>query len=92
MTHAKDVRASVKRIRKEGERLVGRVQRDTRALLTHGRTELLKDVRSLRQDFQGRAERALHTLEKRVVKNLQGAVAGLEKRVAQLERRVKKVA
>jgi polyhydroxyalkanoate synthesis regulator phasin len=84
-----EVRAAIKRVRAEGERLVGRVQRDAKTLVSHSRAELLKDARQVRKDVQVRAEHALHMLEKRIVKQLHAAteerVAALEQRVARLE-------
>lgn len=89
--NAKQVGTSVRRLRVEGERLVGRVQRDARELIARGRTDALKEVRKIRADVQGRAERAIRTLEKRVMKELHAAtverVAALEKRVRELEKR-----
>lgn len=84
-----EIRASVKRLRHEGERLVGRVQRDARSLISRGRTEFVRDARRIQQDLQGRAEEGLRALERRVIKELHAAseerVAMLEKRVASLE-------
>jgi predicted lysophospholipase L1 biosynthesis ABC-type transport system permease subunit len=74
------------------DNLRGSVQREARALLARGRTDVVKDVRALREEFQGRAERAIRTLEKRVVKQVHGATAALERRVAALERRLKEKA
>ncbi len=62
-----DVRASVKRMRDEGERLVGRLQRDARTLVQKGTrpvvNEALADARRLRADVRKRAQQALRTIE-----------------------------
>jgi len=98
-----DVRASVKRMRREGERLVERIQRDVRSLATRGRSQVLGDTRKLRQDFQSRAKRAFRdletargrmvaTFEKRVTVLVQTVVkqlhAATKEQLATLEQRV----
>ena len=59
----KDVRASVKRMQTEGERLVTRLRRDARAFATRSRREtvsnLLSDARRLQVDLRKRAEKAI---------------------------------
>ena len=88
-----EVRAAVKRLQHEGERLVARTRRDAQALLARGRGEIVRDVRAVRRDLQVRAERVLRSLEKRIVKELHAAtearVATLEKRVVRLEARLR---
>ena len=68
------VRASVISLRKDGERVVGRVRREAETLIDRSRSEVLKEVRDI---------------ERRVLKALHGAteehVARLERRVAKLE-------
>ena len=63
----KDVRASVKRMQTEGERLVTRLRRDARAFATRSRREtvsnLLSDARRLQVDLRKRAEKAIGELE-----------------------------
>jgi len=63
----KDVRASVKRMQTEGERLVTRLRRDARAFATRSRREtvsnLLSDARKLQVDLRKRAEKAIGELE-----------------------------
>ena len=75
-----DVRASVKRMQAEGERLVGRLRRDARQFVTRdGRRAVdgvlaLTNVRKLQADVRKRAEQAVRTLEhrrSRVVNDLQ---------------------
>jgi hypothetical protein len=65
---------SVRRVQTEGERVVGRLQRDARTLVARTRSELMKEVKDL---------------ERRVVKVFHAAtedqVARLERRVAKLE-------
>lgn len=62
-----DLRASVKRMQAEGERLVSRIRTDARKLATESRQEtvsaLLSDARSLRGDVRARLERVLRDLE-----------------------------
>ena len=64
-----DVRAAVKRVQTEGERLVGWVRRDTEALVARSRrqvvSELLRTTRRVQADVRDRAERVLHELERR---------------------------
>src|SRR5262245_18970746 len=64
-----DVRASVRRIQTEGEKLVSRLRRDARALSTRNRREtvtgLLNDARRLQADLRKRAEKAIRELEDR---------------------------
>ena len=50
-----EVRASVNRIRNEGERLVGRIRHDALALVDAGRH---RDVRKLQKELRERAEEA----------------------------------
>ena len=56
----KDVRASVKRMQTEGERLVGRIRRDAQSLISRTRreavTDLLVDARKFEQAIRKRAE------------------------------------
>ena len=67
----KDVRASVKRMQTEGEKLVTRLRRDARAFATRSRREtvssLLSDARRLQADLRKRVsdlERRLDALSK----------------------------
>src|SRR5579871_1542070 len=53
-----EVRASVRRMQAEGERLVGRIRRDARTLVEQ------PNVRRLRQDVRQRAEQALKDLRR----------------------------
>jgi Ca2+-transporting ATPase len=83
-----EIRASVRRMRIEGERLAGRIRRDAKAL----RAEIVRDAQLLRKDVGTRATRAIRDLEQRVTKQFHAAtierVARLEKRVARLEQSV----
>jgi hypothetical protein len=83
-----DVRASVKRMQVEGERLVARVRRDARALATRSRREtvstLLSDARKLQTDLRKRAEKAIQDLESRRTRIL----ASLEEQATSLAERV----
>jgi polyhydroxyalkanoate synthesis regulator phasin len=89
MTKAKrsmgDIGSSVRKLRAEGERLVGRIRRDTRAL----RSEIVRDVRAFRKEVGSRAGRTIRDLERRVLREFHAAtaerVAKLEKRIARLE-------
>ena len=56
----KDVRDSVKRMQTEGERLVGRLRQEARAIASRQRvTDVVADVRKLRTTVRERAERVL---------------------------------
>jgi vacuolar-type H+-ATPase subunit E/Vma4 len=87
-----ELRTSIGRMQREGERMAARIQREARSLFSRGRTELLKDVRKVQADLQRRAGKTIQTLEAKVMKELHAArserVAGLEKRVEELERRL----
>ena len=65
----RQVRASMKRMQSEGERLVTRIRRDARAIAVGSRTEamtgILSDARRLQADLRKRAERAIEDLEAR---------------------------
>ena len=55
-----DVRASVRRMQDEGERLVGRLRKEARAIVTRPRvSEVVADVRKLRTNARERAEQVL---------------------------------
>ena len=55
-----DVRASVRRMQDEGERLVGRLRKVARAIVTRPRvSEVVADVRKLRTNARERAEQVL---------------------------------
>jgi TolA-binding protein len=62
-----DVRASVKRMQTEGEKLVTRLRRDAQSLATRTRREtvssLLTDARKLRTDIRDRAEKAIKDID-----------------------------
>ncbi len=80
----KDVRASVKRMQTEGEKLVTRLRRDARAFATRSRREtvssLLSDARRLQADLRKRAERAIEELDAqraRFLTTLEGRVTGV---------------
>jgi|CXWL01.1.fsa_nt_gi polyhydroxyalkanoate synthesis regulator phasin len=56
----KDVRASVKRMQNEGERLVGRLRKEARAIVSRPRvSEVVADVRNLRTNVRERAEQVI---------------------------------
>jgi len=59
------LRASAQRLRKEGERLASRIDRDVRALTKRTRAELTIDVRKLQITLRGRANDAIRDIEKR---------------------------
>jgi hypothetical protein len=60
-----DFRASAERLRKEGERLVERIDRDVRALAKKTRGEFAGDVRKLEAALRGRATDAIRDIEAR---------------------------
>src|SRR5438093_10220258 len=81
-----DVRASVRRLRRRGKRLVGQLRHDARHLVERGGRPVvdqvlaLVDVGKLRVDVQERAERAVKELDgrrARVVAALQGQLERL---------------
>ena len=84
----KDVRASVKRMQNEGEKLVTRLRRDARALTSRSRKDvntLLTDVRRLQTDLRKRATAAIEELETRrarIVSTLEEQVTRIVERVA----------
>ena len=56
----KDVRASVKRMQTEGERLVGRIRQEARAIVSRPRvSDVVADVRKLRGTIRERTEQAI---------------------------------
>ena len=77
----KDVRASVRRMQTEGEKLVTRLRRDARAFATRSRREtvssLVNDARRLQADLRKRAEKAIEELDAQRARFL----ATLEERV-----------
>lgn len=84
----KEVRASVKRMQVEGERLVDRIRRDATALASRTRKEtvstLLGDVRKFQADLRKRAERAIQDLESRrsrIVATLEEQAVALAEKV-----------
>src|SRR3989442_15541987 len=87
-----DVRASVKRLRRRGRRLVGQLRHDARQLVERsGRPEVdqglsLVDVGKLRVDVQERAERAVKDLNaprERLLATLHGALERFTQPVVQ---------
>jgi polyhydroxyalkanoate synthesis regulator phasin len=101
-----EVRAQVKRARKEGEKLVGRLQKDARALVGTRPLALVDDARkqarTLAKQLDDRREQLLKTVTERLTgladelrKRLGAAsthdVDALTRRVAELERRLEQV-
>jgi hypothetical protein len=78
------LRASMRRIQTDGEKLVGQLRRDAQDLLKQGRAEIVQDVHALTQ----RADRTLRKLETRVLQQLHAATTEQVKRI---ERRLAKV-
>jgi ubiquinone biosynthesis protein UbiJ len=98
-----DVRASVKRARKEGERFVNRLRKDTRELLKKSPRELVADARkrveglakdldeqraTLVKNATTQLTRLADELRKRVGAASAHDVDALTRRVAELERRL----
>lgn len=85
-----EVRASVKRMQIEGERLMNRIRHDAQALAQRGRKQtlngLLTDARKLQDDLRKRAERTLKDLDERRA----GIVASLDEQVTRLAEAVVK--
>lgn len=86
----KEVRASVKRMQTEGERLMNRIRHDAQALAQRGRKQTLNgfltDARKLQDDLRKRAERMLKDLDERRA----GIVASLDEQVTRLAEAVVK--
>jgi len=76
------VRASVIKMQKDGERVVGRVRRDARALIERSRSEVLKEVRGLER----RVLKGIHAATEEQVARLERRIAKLEQMVAELRR------
>jgi DNA anti-recombination protein RmuC len=72
------LRAGASRLRKEGERLAARIDRDVRTLTKRTRAELETDVRKLESSLRGRATDAIRDIEKRSTRIL----GSVEKQVA----------
>jgi hypothetical protein len=72
------LRGSAVRLRKEGERLAARIDRDVRALTKRTRAELATDVRKLENTLRARATDAVRDIEKRTAR----LVGGVEKQAA----------
>jgi len=83
-----EVRASVKRITGDGERLFKRLQRDAQALVKHTRAEAARDVQSVRKDLERRANRTVRDMERKLLKQMHAAT---ESQVRRLERRLSKL-
>ena len=60
-----EVRESVKRLRGEGERFMGRIRRDTQTFARQTRAEVEADVRKVRDELRGRADCSIKDLETR---------------------------
>jgi polyhydroxyalkanoate synthesis regulator phasin len=79
-----EVRASVKRMQTEGEKLVARIRRDAKTFATRSRQEnidgLLKDARRVQTDVRKRVESALKELDEQRTR----IVASLEEQVTKL--------
>ncbi len=82
------MRASVNRMQGQAERLVGRVQREARALIARSRAEVLKDVR----DLERRVVKGFHAATAEQVARLERRVAKLEQLVAELPRKTEQAA
>jgi polyhydroxyalkanoate synthesis regulator phasin len=79
-----EMRASVKRMQTEGEKLVARIRRDATTFATRSRREnidgLLKDARRVQTDVRKRVESALKELDEQRTR----IVASLEEQVTKL--------
>jgi hypothetical protein len=60
-----EVRESVKRLRGEGERFMGRIRRDTQTFARRTRAEVEADVRKVRDELRSRADRSIKDIETR---------------------------
>jgi hypothetical protein len=59
------LRESVKRLRGEGERFMGRIRRDAQTFARRTRAEIEVDVRKVREEPRSRADRSMKDLETR---------------------------
>jgi hypothetical protein len=79
-------RRTLDTVKARGEVALRKLRREAQALIARSRTEVLKDVRAVRET----TDRAVRQLERRVVRELHAAtteqVRRLERRVARLER------
>ena len=69
-------------VRTQGERVVARLRRDARALITRSRTEVLKEVR----DLERRVLKGMHAATEDQVARLERRIAKLEATVAELRK------
>ena len=76
-----EVRASVRRVQAEGEKLVDRLRTDARALVERGASR--PEVRRIREDLQQRADTVLREVDTRRLQ-IQGRVETLLRRLAEL--------
>jgi hypothetical protein len=83
-----DVRASVKRMQSEGEKLVTRIRKDAQTFANRTRREtvttLLSDARRLRTDLRDRAEKAIKDIDsqrERILTTIEEQGRGLVERV-----------
>jgi uncharacterized coiled-coil protein SlyX len=72
-----DLRATVSRVRKEGERLMARVDRDVRTLARRSRAEIAADVRKLQKTLRSRADGSIRDIESRATR----VIGSVEKQV-----------
>ena len=95
----KDVRASVRRVQSEGERIVGRLRRDAQSLISRTRrdsvSDLLADALKFEQTIrklEERRARIMATFEEQAGRLVETVVKGLnlvtESEVRELRRRV----
>jgi hypothetical protein len=76
------VRASVTRIQREGEKMIGQLRRDAETFVARSRTEVVKEFR----DLERRALKALHAASAERVTRLERRLADLETMVAGLRK------
>jgi hypothetical protein len=85
-------KASVKKMQQQGENLVHRIRREAATLITKSRSEALRDLRAARKELQGRADRAVRNVERKIVTQLHAAtetqVKKLALRITKLEQQV----
>jgi hypothetical protein len=83
---------AVKAIQRRAEEIAGRIRRDAEIFVRRSRVELTKDIRTIRNQVEQTAERAIRNVERKVAHQLHAAsteqLARLTRRLAKLEQSV----
>lgn len=76
-----DVASAVGRMRREGERLVGRLQRDVGTFARRAKSEIVSDLKLLEKNLRGSATSAIRDIEgrgKRALASVDGRLGEIE--------------